>query len=405
MSPRTPTPEATGPKGYLTFKAIRRTDGDRVTYVGTMPVFNLIDQRFIEPVASDGLAPDILKATSTNGPVQRRTSPAHVQAIVDYIVEQAEKGEPWAFNSVVLYSTSKLEFEGVSIGMDSAGEARATDPFSVGEGLHRSLAWAVALNLANVKGVKRPDMTEQARKRVEQATIPVVVIEEKSLRRQKTDFHRLNQQKPLTSTVLNLTDDTVLSDLTRLVIADVGLFRGRIDINNASVGAKSDKLLSFSQLRFVVASYLLGKKTRSTKGIEHAIDDIVARRGAVVVRKELSIVFSAAAMKLGGLERLHLGRLPSAQAGEFVRELRANTLLASNAAWRALFVALHEAKKAGVDADLALDRLTKHTGFSWARNGKFFVGTLIDRDTAKLLSSRESIDAAAEKLVRIMKAS
>ena len=53
-----------------------------------------------------------------------------------------------------------------------------------------------------------------------------------------------------------------------MLIEDVKLFDGRIDLNNASVGAKSDKLLSFAQLRFVVASYLLGKRTRVPKMIE-----------------------------------------------------------------------------------------------------------------------------------------
>ena len=91
-------------------------------------------------------------------------------------------------------------------------------------------------------------MSPAAERRIQQATIPAIVIEEKNLRRQKTDFHMLNQQKPLTSTVLTLTDDTTLSELTRMLIEDVKLFENRIDLNNASVGAKSDKLLSFVEV-------------------------------------------------------------------------------------------------------------------------------------------------------------
>jgi len=60
MMARTPTLEATRPKGYLTFKAIRQVEGDRVTYVGAMPVFDLIDKGFVAPVASAGLSPEIL---------------------------------------------------------------------------------------------------------------------------------------------------------------------------------------------------------------------------------------------------------------------------------------------------------------------------------------------------------
>src|SRR5439155_16055002 len=130
------------------------------------------------------------------------------------------------------------------------------------------------------------------------------------LKRQKTDFNRLNRQRPLTSTVLNLTDDSTLSELIRFLIHDVKLFEGRIELNNASVGAKSDKLLSIAQLRFVVASYLLGKRTRSTKAIEQGVvDKLVAERGKDAVRSELREVFTQVATRLGGLERLHRNQL------------------------------------------------------------------------------------------------
>jgi DGQHR domain-containing protein len=408
MKPQAPTLEGTKPKGYLTFKAIRVTDGDRVTFIGAMPVFDLIDKHFIAPVASAGLSPEVLELVLTNGAVQRKTNPSHVQGIVDYIVGQAERNDPWAFNSIVLYSTSPLEFEGVSIGMASAGEARAKDALSVGEGLHRCLAWAVSLDLARVKGVKRPEISEDALKRIQQATIPVVVVEEKSLKRQKTDFSKLNQQKPLTSTVLNLTDDTVLSELTRMVIRDIKLFEGRIDVNNASVGAKSDKLLSFAQLRFVVASYLLGKKTRVRKAIERDVERIVAEQGKETVRAELREVFTQVATRFGGLERLHRNQLPVQTATDLLRTIRSETLLASTAAWRALFVALNEAKNAGVDAETAIDRIKRNSAVTWTRDADFFKGTLVEVDpgtgkpTGKLLSSRESIDVAADKLAAVM---
>jgi DGQHR domain-containing protein len=412
MQPNTPAPEATKPRGYLTFKAIKVEDLDRVTYIGAMPVFPLIEQGFVSPVASAGLAPEVLKVASTNGPVQRKTTPSHVQGIVDYIVEQAEKGEPCTFNSIVLYSTSDLQFDGVSIGRHSAGEATATEAFSVGEGLHRSLAWAVALGLAKVKGVKWPALSEAAEKRVSLATIPVVVIEEKDLKRQRIDFNKLNQQKALTSTVLNLTDDTVLSDLTRLVIADVKLFHERIDLNNASVGTNSDKLLSFGQLRFAIASYLLGKRTRSTKLINSGVAEIVSERSFDEVRADLRETFTQIATRFGGLQRLHDNALPS-KSGDLVRTLRSETLLASNAAWRALCVALHDAKEAGAVVEEAIDRVKHTDSITWSRDADFFAGTLLEQEldesgkptgklTGKILSSRESIDAAADKLTAVM---
>lgn len=402
MATRIPTRQATEPRGYLDFKAVQKVDSHRVTYIGALPVFGLIDQGFITPVASAGLAPEILEVESSDGPVQRKTNSAHVQAIVDYIVEQAEKDEPWAFNSIVLYSTKPLTFTKESIGIVSAGEARVTGALSVGEGLHRSLAWAVALGAAKVRGVKRPEMSDDARMRIEQATIPVVVIEEADLSRQKTDFHRLNQQKPLTATVLTLTDDTVLSTLTRHLIKDVPLFTDRIDINNASVGRRSDKLLSFAQLRFVVASYLLGERTRSAKAINENVAKRVARDGYDEVRAELRKVFREVALGIAGLVPLQKGTVPAGQAGDYVRNLREKTLLASNAAWRALFVALNRAEKEGIDAHTALQRLDGDAQDIWSRDADFFVGSLIDRETGKLLSNRESIDAATDLLAGAM---
>ena len=110
-------------------------------------------------------------------------------------------------------------------------------------------------------------------------------------------------------------------------------------------------------------------------------------------------MFTLIATNLGGLDRLQRDRV--SRSGAFVRQLRAETLLASSALWRALTVALHEAKAAGVDPQTAIERL-KTAGISWERTSDFFVGTIIDRDTGKLLSTRESIDAAADKLLSVM---
>ena len=200
----------------------------------------------------------------------------------------------------------------------------------------------------------------------------------------------------------------MLSELTRLLIDDVKLFDGRVDLNNASVGPKSDKLLSFSQLRFVVASYLLGKKTRVRKAIDRDVEKLVEERGKDEVRKELREVFTQVATRFGGLQRLHRNHLSKQSAGDLVRTLRNETLLASNAAWRALFVALHEAKKTGVATETAIDRVKHDNSIDWTRDADFFRGTIVEVDpdtgkpTGRLLSSRESIDAAADKLAGVM---
>ena len=115
------------------------------------------------------------------------------------------------------------------------------------------------------------------------------------------------------------------------------------------------------------------------------------------------------ATRFGGLQRLQRNHLPKQAAGDLVRTLRNETLLASNAAWRALFVALHEAKETGgVDIETAIDRVKHDDSIEWMRDAEFFRGTLLEVDpgtrqpTGKLLSSRESIDAAAGKLVAAM---
>lgn len=396
------TPAVPSPHGYLDFKAIQTEDSGRVIYVGVMPVFDLISRNFISPAASEGMTPEILEKGKQSEPVQRRTSSAHVQGILDYIVEEAEAGNPWTFNAIVLYSTSKLDFEG-SFGHHRAGEARATNPFSVGEGLHRCLAWAVALDAAAIRGVKRPKMSTKAKRRIEQAAIPVLVIEEPNFSRQKSDFNKLNQQKALTASVQALTDESLLSDLTKRLIADVPLFTGRIDLNNASVGPKSDKLLAFAQLRFIVASYLLGRATRSKEGIRDGVAEIVSERGKRQLRAELKEVFSEVAGRFDALKPLQKRTVPQSEAGDLVRRIRSETLLASSAAWRALFVAIHEAQEDGIAPKTAITRVRKDTEI-WSRKGKFFRGSLIDRRTGKLLSSRESIDAASNELVALMRA-
>jgi DGQHR domain-containing protein len=389
------------PRGYLDFKAIKTKDSGRIVYVGAIPIFDLIDRKFITPIESEGLTPEILKKGWQGGPVQRKTNAAHVQGILDYIVEEAEAVKPWTFNSIVLYSSKKLKFEGISIGHISAGEARATHALSVGEGLHRCLAWAVALDAAKVRGVQRPEMSAEAAKRIELAVIPALVIEEPSLARQKGDFNKLNRQKPLTSTVLALTDESLLSEITKTLIGDVALFKGRIDLNNASVGVKSDKLLAFAQLRFVVASYLLGRATRSKEGIQEGVAEIVAQRGKRHVRADLKEIFTEVACKLDPLDPLQGQRVRTDEAGDVVREIRRRTLLASSAAWRALFVAIHDAQEKGVAPKAAVARIRREPDI-WSRKGRFFVGSLIDKKTKKLLSNRESIDAASNKLLALI---
>ena len=91
------------------------------------------------------LAGDSRAWSQPTGRCSARRTRSHVQGIVDYIVDQAEKDEPWAFNSIVLYSTSQLVFEGV-VDRHPARPVRPapSEAFSVGEGLHRCLAWAVA---------------------------------------------------------------------------------------------------------------------------------------------------------------------------------------------------------------------------------------------------------------------
>lgn len=388
-------------RGYLDFKAIKTEECGRIVYIGLIPVFELIDRHFITPVESQGLTAEILRGGKQDEPIQRKTNAAHVQAILDYIVEEAENEKPWTFNSIVLYSKEQLEFSETSAGHNSAGEARADHAFSVGEGLHRCLAWAVALEAAKVRGVKCPEMSTKARRRIERAAIPVLVVEEPNLGRQKSDFNKLNRQKQLTSTVLALTDDSLLSDLTKSLIADVALFETRIDLNNASVGAKSDKLLAFAQLRFVIASYLLGRATRNKKRIQEGIADVVEERGKRQMRAELRAVFTEVASALEPLQPLQERSVSAGEAGDVVRGIRHDTLLASSAAWRALFVAIHEAQEEGVPPKAAIQRIRRNPEI-WFRKDNFFRGSLIDRKTKKLLSSRESIDAATEKLLELI---
>ena len=354
--------EAGSPRGMLTFKAIKQLDEDRIRYIGSVPVFDLIDKGFVEPVASVGLAPEILAVALRNGPVQRKTNPRHVQAIVDYIVERAEAGLPFTFNAIVLDldGAARVRRHLVRVRYSGRGACQRGAEHRRGPAPHLRLGCRHRAGQNPRR--QAPGCSDRACRRIEQASIPVIVIEEPDLGRQKRDFHTLNLQKPLSTTVLNLTDDTALSEITRRVILDVRLFEGRIDLNNASAGARSDKLLAFAQLRFIVASDPLGtgpgRNTRSSR---------MSRRWRSCRTRGRSCArcSSLIATSLGGLERLQRDRV--SRSGAFVRQLRAETLLASSALWRALTVALHEASR----------RRRRANGDRAAQDGRHLLGAHI----------------------------
>ena len=87
-----------------------------------------------------------------------------------------------------------------------------------------------------------------------------------------------------------------------------------------------------------------------------------------------------------------------------MRRIRAETLLTSNAAWRALLVALHQVNQDGGDVEAAIERVKHATGVSWERTSPL-LGRKPDRPgLGQALSSRESIDAAADKLLETIRA-
>ena len=195
-----------------------------------------------------------------------------------------------------------------------------------------------------------------------------------------------------------------LSALTKMVIADVKLFSDRIDLNNASPGPKSDKLLSFAQLRFVVASYLLGKDTRTTHRIDLGVGKIVEERGLDPVRAELRDVFRA---DRDALRRAR--QAPPRPPGQTVQRRRRPAHARRDAAHLKRGLASPARRPPrnqgrGTPLETAIDRVKHSTGISWDETAPSGSATSSTPDTGKLLSSRESIDAAADKLLETIRA-
>ncbi len=394
----------------LRFNAIRYDDVGRVNYIGAVRVRDLMVDGFDAPPApNEGLTEEMALALQTNGAVQRRTTPSHVQGILDYIAAQAEEGEPMAFNAIVLYATDAdwdPYTHTVTVRDTETGERLSA---SIGEGLHRGVAWANLLGLAKARGVRLRDLSDAAKARIANTTIPVLLVVDPNLNRQKADFNKLNQQKKLTQTVMTATEDSALSTLTKQLVKDVALFQGRIDMNNDSPSSKSGYLLSLAQLRFAVATLLLGRKTRNAKGpsgYPAQIEQLVEERGMAEVQRELREVFTAIATRCGGLSRLHRGAMTPQTSKAEVVKLRENTMLASNAAWRALLQALHQTKSEQLSYEDALERLSSHPDFTWERSGRIWKDTLIvtgEDGKPKLQSARENIDAASDALLRLIR--
>ena len=104
--------------------------------------------------------------------------------------------------------------------------------------------------------------------------------------------------------MLNLTDDTVLSELTRLLIAGVKLFDKRINLNNASVGTKSASSSRSPSPASSPPPTCSGSGHARPRAIDTNVANIVETRGKSAVRRELRDVFTQVATRFGGLERV-----------------------------------------------------------------------------------------------------
>ena len=189
-----------------------------------------------------------------------------------------------------------------------------------------------------IRGVRRPEMSDRALRRIEQGSIPVIVIFKSPTsagRRRTSSMAEL--QKPLSGHGSSphgrhgTERHHAEAHLRREALPKP--HRSKQCERRSAVG-QAPRVCSVAVRRRVLPAW----ETRSRKQIEEDVEVLAKVRDP---RSELREVFTLIATNLGGLDRLHQDRVPD--SGAFVRELRKETLLASNAVWRALAVALHDA--------------------------------------------------------------
>ncbi len=323
----------------------------------------------------------------------------HREGIAQYLEEE----ENFVLGAVVLYASPRdAAFEPNEVGANGPVQAGTLKlefgaEFDVGDGQHRIGAYSDVMARHDEDG---DPVLERLRASGQPA---VVVIDDEPLHRAQdfTDLQR-NAKPPSNSIALSMDRRQSVNRMLIDLVQDSSLsvFDGgdRVEFLKDSPGKLSAKLFSFSTIRYMSGTALVGTGQRSTRGWDKAVNALIDERPDES-RAALRDFWQA------------FGALPPIAAiieGELTpAKLREETLLGAAGVLYALASAAYAASEDGMGLGEAVTALQ---GVSFARPApppedatltladSIFAGTLIDSETAKVGSGRPAWEAAAEHL-------
>jgi DNA sulfur modification protein DndB len=200
----------------------------------------------------------------------------HVRAIVRYLTEQPDyilpavtlsMREPLRCHVPRAQSPVKLGFAVLPVSVR----------FDVTDGQHRIKALEEALHA-------KPGLADDA--------IAVTIAQEARIDKVHQDFVDCAQVKPIPPALLtafNLRDP--LARLTREIIGEVRVFRGRIEKAGRTVGKSSINLFTMNQVRAGLAELLTGDSMQAATQLRRAVEERIPDEGMARQRQEAFVRF------------------------------------------------------------------------------------------------------------------
>ena len=221
----------------VTFPAMRGRMGKRVYYATIMALSEI--PRFFKFNDWEQISPELRAQRVLNEP--------RVPVIAKYIVDNEES---YLFSSITAsYSEPTINFTAVSSDQPDVGyiQLELEDmEFVINDGQHRCAAIAHALK-------ENPNLAKDR--------ISVLLFPEENMQRMQQMFSDLNRFAQRSSKSLNILYDhrDSLAALTNVVVEQVDVFRGFVDMERVSIPIRSEKLFALSTL-YDANKELLGNK-------------------------------------------------------------------------------------------------------------------------------------------------
>jgi hypothetical protein len=377
--------------------AIRFRQGKRVVTL-IVPTLDQVGNLAapVDPKEDPEAIYDLLEEPEPEGRIgrNRMRNTGHIKGIAKYLAES----DKWVLGSLVTVArpgkiryTTMWEFDsGRSVGYVEAGKYEEIT--EVTDGGHRVGGIGIAVDPKNKNNPRWMDLVNSG--------IPVMIVEEEDPTQAGQDFAALAQTRPISSSLRDALDtrspiNSFFLNLSReLTLTGKG---ERVEYMSNSVGANSEKLLPFYAFKFVGSQFMVGRRYRSPKAQDEAVNEILAADGAAQLwHDRLARTFEYAGKTLPGWKQVVEGALT-------VPEARRDFISISTVGMTAFMLALHGVaeQEEGV-IKKAIDRLAR---LDWGRtDSSVLYGTVINSDVtdpSKIVTSisRNGFENGADKLV------